>query len=63
MEKNKKLDMSPEELVVLASSLAISLSKCYDREDLDSFKCFFSAVSSNIGLILNRCKSGCGNKK
>ncbi len=62
MENNKKLNMKPEELVALASSLAISLSKCYDHHDLDTLKSFFSAVSSNIGLIQNRCKSY-GNKK
>ncbi len=62
MEKNKKLNMKPEELVALASSLAISLSKCYDHHDLDSLKCFFSTVASNISLIQNHCKS-CGIKK
>ncbi len=52
MKKEKqKLDISGEELVSLAGSLAICLAKKYSKEDLKTLRLFFQSVASNITII------------
>ncbi len=58
-----RFNMSPEELVALASSLSISLSQTFCKEDLETLKCFFATLASNIGLIQRQCKHLDNNKK
>ncbi len=47
----QKLEISGEELISLAGSLAICLAKKYDREDLKTLRLFFQSVASNITII------------
>lgn len=47
----KKLDISGAELIALAGSLAICFAEKYEKEDLRKLRCFFSTISSNIGII------------
>ena len=49
--KKKSLEMTGEELVSLAGSLAICFSKVYDKEDLNTLRIFFQSIASNIGII------------
>lgn len=52
MKKEKqKLDISGEQLVSLAGSLAICLAKKYSKEDLKTLRLFFQSVASNITII------------
>ena len=50
-EKDNKLTMKADELVALASSLALCLSKKYSLSDLCTIRQFLSTLSSNIALI------------
>lgn len=47
----QKLEISGEELISLAGSLAICLAKKYNREDLKTLRLFFQSVASNITII------------
>ncbi len=47
----KRLEISGAELITLASSLAICFAKNYEKEDLRKLRCFFSTISSNLGII------------
>lgn len=47
----QKLEISGEELISLAGSLAICFAKKYDREDLKTLRLFFQSVASNITII------------
>lgn len=47
----QRLEISGEELISLAGSLAICLAKKYDREDLKTLRLFFQSVASNITII------------
>lgn len=51
MEKKQKLNMKPEELVALASSLAITIANNFCFADMCALRMFFATVSSNIALI------------
>lgn len=58
MEKSF-MNFSPEELVALAGSLAISLHKKFDCDEICSIKVFLSALQSNLTLVEvheNGCK-------
>ena len=57
MEKKIKLDMKPEELVALASSIALTLSKNFCFEDLCTLKVLFSTIASNLSLIEHQNKN------
>ena len=46
-----KIEMSGAELVALAGSIAICLGDKFEKEDLRKLRCFFSSISSNIGII------------
>ncbi len=53
----QKLDISGEELISLAGSLAICLAQKYDIEDLKTLRLFFQTVASNITIIeIQSCK-------
>ncbi len=43
--------MSGAELIALAGSLAICFGEKFEKEDLRKLRCFFSTISSNIGII------------
>ncbi|MBO5022001.1 MAG: hypothetical protein J6C53_00770 [Clostridia bacterium] len=47
----KHLDICGSELIALAGSLAICIAKNYEKEDLRKLRCFFSTISSNLGII------------
>lgn len=47
----RKLEISGAELIALAGSLAICFAEKYEKEDLRKLRCFFSTISSNIGII------------
>ena len=49
--KKKSLEITGEELVSLAGSLAICFAKVYDKQGLNSLRMFFQAVASNITII------------
>lgn len=51
MEKESKLEMEAEELVALASSLALCLAHKFNLSDLCTIRQFLSTLSSNIALI------------
>lgn len=51
MEEKQKLDLSGEELVSLAGSLAICLAKKYSKDDLKTLRLFFQSIASNITII------------
>lgn len=51
MDKKQKLNMKPEELVALASSLAISIANNFCFADMCALRMFFATVASNIALI------------
>lgn len=44
-------DFSNEELVVLASTLAIAISKEFSQEELALLSNFFSALGDNLALL------------
>jgi len=48
---SKKLDITGAELIALAGSLTICFAEKYEKEDLRKLKCFFSTISSNLGII------------
>ncbi len=58
-----KLNMCPEELTLLASSFAISLSKNFSFSDMETLKVFFSTLASNISLIQHQTKKCNDDKK
>ena len=51
MKDKKKLNMSGEELVSLACSLAIAFTNSYEGDDLRRLRLFFQTISSNIAII------------
>lgn len=56
--KNKQtLDMSAQELVALASSLAIALSQNFEMSELCTLRLFFSTLTSNLSLIEYQTKA------
>ncbi len=65
MEKTSqdKLNMCPEDLALLASSFAISLSKNFSFGDMETLKVFFSTLASNISLIQHQTKKCNDNKR
>ena len=50
MEKTK-INLTGEEIVSLAGSLAICLSKKYCNEDLCTLRTLFSSLAQNIAVI------------
>lgn len=44
-------DMCPEELVLLASSVAIAISQNKSAEEISNLGNFFSAIGQNLSLI------------
>ena len=51
MNDKEKFEPSGEELVSLACSFAIALSKKYEGNDLNKIKLFFQSVVSNLTII------------
>ncbi len=51
MENERKIDMSGPEMVSLAGSLAICISKKFEKEDLHKLRLFFATLSSNLAII------------
>jgi len=62
MEKENKIDIESCELVALASSLAIFISKKYSSGDVCTIRQFLGTLISNLNLIENQDKF-CGNLK
>lgn len=50
-------DKSSCELVYLASSFAIALSKGLDCNEINTFAAFFTAVGDNLAIIGSKCVS------
>ena len=48
---DKKIELSGCELVALAGSLAIAISKKMCDEDLRKLRFFFNSVASNLAII------------
>ncbi len=44
-------DFSNCELVALASTISIAISKEFSKEDLDILSNFFSAIGDNLGIL------------
>jgi len=63
MDKKQKLNMKPEELVALASSLAITISQNFCFSDMCALRMFFSTIASNIALIEFQTKNVCHDDK
>lgn len=49
--KKEVLDLSPQELVALAGSLAIAMSQRFDEDTICSIRCFLSTLQANLSLI------------
>ena len=49
--KEDKLDMSPNELVALASSLAVCLGQKLSMTDIATLRQFLSSLCSNLALF------------
>lgn len=54
--------MTAQELVALASSLAIALSQNFEMSELCTLRLFFSTLTSNLSLIEYQSKV-CGPRK
>ena len=50
-EAQEKLNLSGDEIVSLAGTIAICLSKKYDAKDLFSLRLLFQSIASNISII------------
>ena len=49
--KKEVLDLSPQELVALAGSLAIAISQRFDDDTICSIRGFLSALQADLSLI------------
>ena len=47
----RKIDLSGCELVALAGSLAIAISKKFCDDDLKTLRTFFNSIASNLSVI------------
>lgn len=47
-------DMSPEQIVYLASTLAIAMSKNLSIDEMSLLSDFFSVLGDNLGMIASR---------
>ena len=50
------------ELVYLASSFAIALSKCLDCDEINILAAFLTTVGDNLSIIAAQCSSNTNNK-
>ena len=50
-EKQEKLNLNGDEIVSLAGTVAICLSKKYDEKDLFSLRLLFQSIASNISIL------------
>ncbi len=57
-----KINMKSEELVALASSLAVCISKKFSDCDILTIRMFLNTLSTNLSLIEYNNKLCCKNK-
>ena len=54
--QKQKLDVSPCELTLLSSSIAIAIAEAYEFEDVCLLRAFFQSIAANLTLIENTCR-------